>query len=297
LLSPFVGPTRKYVNAGEVENKGFEVTLGARILQKDNWNINSTLSVSRNRNKVVSLFDDVKFVVIGSDFRTDQPTRVEVGSAINSFRGYVFEGVYQLGEEAQAAKFGGVPGSAKYKDLNGDGKITTDDQTNIGSGNPDFTWGWNWDIGYKNWDLNFLVTGSQGNDIYNLERSRLMGLGASQFHPTYGDYRDRWTPTNPSNVPSSRNGTQTLSSQFVENGSYTTMKNIALSYKLDDEFVKRVGLNNFRLYASVENLFILTKYKGFDPEATANGSDADVGIDYNSYPINRTFTIGVNATF
>jgi TonB-linked SusC/RagA family outer membrane protein len=299
-LPQFVGPTNKFVNAGEVENKGFEVTFGTRILQKEDWNINSTLSVSRNRNKVLALNDDVQFIVIGDDIRNGiRPTRVEVGLPISSFRGYVYQGVYQLGEETEAAKFNKVPGQAKYKDINGDGVMTTDDITTVGDGNADFTWGWNWDIAYKNWNLNFILTGSQGNDIYNLQRARLMGLGGQQFNAVYGDYRNRWTPTNPSDIPSSRNGTEILSSQFIEDGSYMTMKNIALSYNLDSKFLKKLGLNSLKIYTSVENLFILTKYSGFDPEATASvtSQDADVGIDYNSYPLNRSVTFGINAAF
>ncbi|HEY5687823.1 MAG TPA: TonB-dependent receptor [Yeosuana sp.] len=302
-LPEFVGPTRKFVNAGEVENKGFEITLGARILNNNDWSINSTLSVSSNKNKVLALNDDVEFIVIGDVIRENtfpvKPTRVEVGLPISSFRGYVFEGVYQLGEEAEAALFNKAPGDAKYKDINGDGAITTDDITTVGDGNADFTWGWNWDVGYKNWNLNFVLTGSQGNDIYNLQRGRLMALGAQQFHAVHGDYRDRWTTTNPSNIPSGRDGTEILSSQFIEDGSYITMKNIALGYNVDSKLLNKLGLTNARIYASVENLFIITDYTGFDPEATASVSnaDADVGIDYNSYPINRSVTFGLNVTF
>jgi hypothetical protein len=272
-------------------------------LQNEDWRINSTLSVSSNKNKVLALNDDVEFIVIGDEIRQNtfpvQPTRVEVGLPISSFRGYVFEGVYQLGEEAEAAVYNKAPGDAKYKDINGDDAITTDDITTVGDGNADFTWGWNWDVSYKNWNLNFVLTGSQGNDIYNLQRARLMALGAQQFHAVHGDYRNRWTPTNPSNIPSGRNGTEILSSQFIEDGSYMTMKNIALGYNVDSKILNKIGLTSARLYASVENLFTITDYSGFDPEATAfvNNADADVGIDYNAYPINRSVTFGLNVTF
>lgn len=307
-LPQFVGPTQKFVNAGEVENKGIEITLGTRILRNDNWNINSTLSVTSNKNKVLALNDDVQFLVVGNEIRSNtfpvNPTRVEVGLPISSFRGYVFEGVYQLGEEAEAAAFGKAPGDAKYADISGpggvpDGLITSDDITTVGDGNPDFVWGWNWDVNYKNWNLNFLLTGSQGNDIYNLQRARLMSLGAQQFHAVHGDYRDRWTPDNPSNIPSGRDGTEILSSQFVEDGSYITMKNIALGYNVDSRLLSKLGLTTARIYASIENLFIITDYTGFDPEATASNAsaDADVGIDYNSYPINRSVTFGLNVSF
>ncbi|MFS4493435.1 SusC/RagA family TonB-linked outer membrane protein [Maribacter sp. 2308TA10-17] len=302
-LPQFVGPTRQFINAGEVENKGFEITLGTRIVQNDTWKINSTLSVSRNRNEVLSLNNGLDFIVVGDNIRDNtfpvNPTRVEVGLPISSFRGYIFDGVYQLGEEDQ-----GTPGNAKYRDISGpdgtpDGIITTDDITTVGDGNADYTWGWNWDIGYKNLNLNFVLTGSQGNDIYNLQRARLMALGAQQFHAVHGDYRNRWTPTNSSNIPSGRDGTEILSSQFIEDGSYITMKNIAFSYNFNDKVLDKLGLSNARLYTSVENLFIISDYAGFDPEATASvdNADADVGIDYNSYPINRSITLGLNVSF
>jgi len=300
---PFYGATIQTVNAGEVENKGFEVTLDTRILQNDTWNIKSTLSVSSNKNKVLSLNGDVQAQAYGDVIRENtfpvNPTIVEVGQPISAFRGYIFEGVWQLGEEAEAAVFNAEPGDAKYRDINGDNAITTDDLTIVGDGNPDFVWGWNWDVSYKNWNLNFLMTGSQGNDIYNLQRARLMALGAQQFHAVHGDYRDRWSPTNPSNIPAGRNGTEILSSQFIEDGSYITMKNIALSYNVDNDFLNKIGLDAIRLYASVANLFIITDYSGFDPEATSSVSnaDADVGIDYNAYPLNRSFTFGVNVKF
>tara|TARA_B100000809_G_C15140564_1_gene533029 strand:+ start:5325 stop:8435 length:3111 start_codon:yes stop_codon:yes gene_type:complete len=307
-LPAYVGPTLLNVNTGEVENKGFEITLGARIVRNENWNVNSTLSISSNKNKVVSLNDDIQFLIAGDEIRQNtfpvNPTRVEVGLPISTFRGYVFEGVYQLGEEADAAVFGRVPGDAKYKDISGpngvpDGIISTDDITTVGDGNADFTWGWNWDVTYQNWNLNFVLTGSQGNDIYNLQRGRLMALGAQQFHAVHGDYRNRWTTTNPSNIPSGRDGTEILSSQFIEDGSYMTMKNIALSYNIDSKILSKMGLSSLRLYSSVTNLFTITNYSGFDPEATTavDNADADVGIDYNTYPINRSVTFGLNVTF
>ena len=126
---------------------------------------------------------------------------------------------------------------------------------------------------------------------------RMMGLGSAQFHATHADYLNRWTPDNPSNIPAHRQGTEFLSSQFVEDGSYITLKNIVLGYTFND-VLNQIGLDELRLYGSAENLFIITDYSGFDPEATASGnSDVDLGIDYNAFPINRSFTLGVKMTF
>ncbi|WP_026777288.1 TonB-dependent receptor [Polaribacter sp. Hel_I_88] len=302
ILPDFVGPTVQTINAGEVQNQGFDLTIGARILDNDKWKINSTFTLSSNRNEVISLIDGIDALELGNSFAGNftpvNPTRVEVGKPISSFRGYIFEGVYQLGEEAEAAAFGRVPGDAKYRDINNDGSITTDDITSIGNGNPNFTWGWNWDVSYKNFDLNFILLGSQGNDIYNFQRGRMMALGAQQFHATHADYNNRWTPTNPSNIPAQRDGTELLSTQFLEDGSFVSLKNVSLGYNVNKDVLDKIGLNQLKLYVNAENLFIITNYTGFDPESTATGqSDVDLGIDINTYPINRTFSFGMKVGF
>ena len=225
------------------------------------------------------------------------PTRVEVGKPISTFRGYKFDGVYQLGEEDEAAIYGKVPGDARYVDINNDGVISTDDITTVGDGNPDFTWGWNWDISYKKFELSFVLLASHGNDIYNFQRMGMMGLGSAQFHAVHADYNDRWTPENPSNIAAQRDGQEFLSSQFIEDGSYVTLKNVVLGYTFTD-VLNQIGLDDLRIYGGAENLFIITDYSGYDPESTASGnSDVDLGIDYNAYPINRSFTLGLKLTF
>jgi TonB-linked SusC/RagA family outer membrane protein len=307
VLPEFVGPTRQVRNIGSVENKGFDLSLNYKFIQNDNWNINSTLTVSSNRNKVLSLVDGLKSIELGNDdFYTGQPfqpTTVAVGRPISSFRGFIFDGVFQLGEESEAAQFGTVPGGAKYRDISGpegipDGLITDDDITIIGDGNPDFTWGWNWDISWKNFNLNLILLGSQGNDIYNFQRGRMLGLGSGQFHAVSAEFLNRWTPSNPSDIPSSRDGTELLSTQFVEDGSFVSLKNVALSYTITKDMLPKSFIDSLRLYVSAENLFVFTNYSGFDPESTASGnSDVDLGIDLNTYPLNRSFTFGMNLQF
>ncbi|GAH82027.1 unnamed protein product, partial [marine sediment metagenome] len=181
ILPAFVGPTRVTQNAGEVENKGFDIHLGLILLDQNDWDISSNLNFSRNVNEVIALVDDVTAMELGYYYSKNtfpvNPTRVEIGQPISTFRGYMFEGVYQKGEEEEAAIYGKVPGQAKYQDVNNDEVISSDDIVNVGDGNPAFTWGWNWNIRWKFIDLNFLLLGSYGNDIYNFQRMRMMGLG------------------------------------------------------------------------------------------------------------------------
>jgi len=146
-------------------------------------------------------------------------------------------------------------------------------------------------------DLNFLVLGTHGNDIYNFMRMKMMGLGASQFHAVHADYNNRWTESNPSDIPSGRDGTEFLSNQFIEDGSFVSMKNVTLGYTFNN-VLNGIGMTALRVYLSAENLFIITNYTGYDPESTASGnSDVDLGIDYNAYPINRSFALGLKLTF
>ncbi|WP_298238548.1 TonB-dependent receptor [uncultured Algibacter sp.] len=310
-LPAFVGPTSVFENVGEVENKGIDITLGATLFRNDDWNISSTFTLSSNKNEVLALDGENDFLELGFGGPTGtfpaNPTAVQVGQPISSFRGFIFDGIWQLGEEAEAANFGRVPGQAKYRDISGpngvpDGVISADDITIVGDGNPDFTFGWNFSASYKNFNLDFLLTGSQGNDIYNFTRMKMLALGSAQFHATHADYLDRWTVDNPSNsIPATRSGTETLSTQFLEDGSYISMKNITLSYDFDLANSKFFKSLNLRL--SAENLFIITDYSGFDPESTASGSssdysaDLDIGIDIDTYPISRTFSAGLQLTF
>jgi TonB-linked SusC/RagA family outer membrane protein len=307
FLPEFVGPTVMAQNVGKMENKGFEFVLGFTALETKDWSITSTITFNHNKNTVLELVDDKPIekgnVYMDNTFPVN-PTRLEVGLPMGSFRGYVFEGVYQLGEEEAAAKYGRKPGDARYADISGpdgvpDGLISSDDITIVGDGNPNFTFGWNGAVSYKNLDLNFLFTGSVGNDIYNFQRGRMMSLGARTFNATHLDYENRWSPENPSNIPSGRNGTELLSSQFIEDGSYLALKNVNLGYSFKNvAFFNAIGLDALKIYGSIENAFILTKYTGFDPESTASGnSDVDLGIDLNTYPLSRTFIAGIKFTF
>ena len=299
-LPEFVGPTVVARNIGEVRNTGVDVNLGFNPVRTADLSISTILNLSHYRNEVIALVNDEPIEMggaLGVAGIPVNPTRVEVGQPISAFRGYVFEGVYQLEDADEAARFGLQPGDARYRDINGDGVINPDDITTVGDGNPDITWGLNTNIDYKRFNLNFLLLGTHGNEIYNLQRGRMMALGATQFHATHGDYANRWTPDNPSDIPARRTNTQFLSSQFIEDGSFVTLKNVSLAYTFTPGG-GFAGLDDVRLFINAGNLFILTGYSGFDPESTASGnSDVNLGIDYNAYPLARSFSAGFNLTF
>ena len=300
VLPEFVGPTLITQNAGEVENKGFDISLNTVLYEKNDLSVSSIFNLSSNKNKVLSLVDGIDNMVLGNTYYGNtfpvNPTRVEVGKPISTFRGYHFEGVYQTGATD------GTPGHAKYRDLDDDGNITTNDIGNVGDGNPDFTWGWNLNIDYKDLNLNMVFEGAQGNDIYNFQRMRMLGLGSAQFHAVHADFNNSWSTTNPSNTihsgtQASRDANQWLSSQFLEDGSYTTLRSASLTYNLKDT-LSVLGVDQLKVFVNAENLFIITDYSGFDPVSTASGnSDVDLGIDLNAFPISRSFSVGFNLTF
>jgi hypothetical protein len=147
-----------------------------------------------------------------------------------------------------------------------------------------------------------IFEGAQGNEIYNFQRMKMMGLGSAQFHAVHADFLDSWTPDNPSNTihagtQAARDSNQWLSSQFLEDGSYTSLRSASLTYNLKDA-LSMLGVEQLKVFVNAENLFIITDYSGFDPVSTASGnSDVDLGIDFNAFPISRSFSVGFNLTF
>ena len=301
VLPEFVGPTSITQNAGEVENKGFDISLSTVLYDKNDLSINSNFNLSANKNKVVKLVDGINSMVLGNVYYGStfpvNPTRVEVGQPISTFRGYHFDGVHQTGNSD-----GGIPGHAKYRDIDGVTGITSEDIGNIGDGNPDFTWGWNLNLDYKDLNLNMVFEGAQGNEIYNFQRMKMMGLGSAQFHAVHADFNDSWTTSNPSNTihagtQAARDANNWLSSQWLEDGSYTSLRSASLTYNLKDA-LSILGVEQLKVFINGENLFIITDYSGFDPVSTASGnSDVDLGIDFNAFPISRSISVGFNLTF
>jgi hypothetical protein len=158
-------------------------------------------------------------------------------------------------------------------------------------------------LDYKDFNLNMVFEGAQGNDIYNFQRMRMMGLGSAQFHAVHADFLTvglLLTPAIPfhSGTQAARDSNQWLSSQFLEDGSYTTLRSASLTYNLKDTALSMLGVEQLKVFVNAENLFIITDYSGFDPVSTASGnSDVDLGIDFNAFPISRSFSVGFNLTF
>jgi len=288
-------------NVGEIKFWGHEFTLGGSLnFGKLNWN--PAFNISFNRNKILSLVSPGYFRrnnTTSSDYYRNQE-----GYPLGLFYGYIFEGLYKDAEDlANSAKEKSSDvGTIKMRDMNGDGIIDENDRTFIGDPNPDFLFGFTNNFTYGKFDLGISMAGAYGGDIIlpakwayltNIDGARNVLAEAS----------DRWrSEENPGSgkLPRTKTGTTGLgrqvNSQWVEDGSYLSVKNITLGYR---QPLKNAGfISQIRFYASVQNVFFITKYSGMNPEISLDGLDgASIGIDENAYPVPRTFSLGLNVIF
>ncbi|KAA0993366.1 TonB-dependent receptor [Dyadobacter sp. UC 10] len=295
--------TIKY-NVGVFKFWGHEIGINTKNLTGPlTWN--STLNVSFDRNIIKSLVDP-GFIRRNNTVTSDY-YRQQAGHRLGEFYGFVFEGLYKDQEDfANSAKYGSASdvGTIKMRDLNKDGKIDdVNDRTFIGDPTPDFSFGFINDFKYKNFDLSMTMSGAVGGEILNAAKwAYSTNMDGSRL--PLAAVADRWrSPENPGSgvYPRTKTGTtaigRSVNTQWVENGTYLTLKNISLGYTVDMK--GKLALQKLRLYASVQQAFVLTKYTGMNPEISFDGLDATrgIGIDENAYPIPRTFSLGVSMTF
>ena len=298
LLSLSSGYNKMWVNDGEIENKGFEITIESDIIDNNNFNLSASVIYSRNRNKVISLGNSItsglntdvitgmKYEFWGSSLTrfSQTPNILAVGEPVNVFYGYKVDGIIRSPEEGLAAGLTGAlaqPGEFKYVDLSDDGQITDDDRTIIGDPNPDFTMGLSLNAGYKNFDVEVFLYGVFGNDILYQN----MWDGQPSTMPL------RWTQDNPNNdYPSLRQDrTYYLSDWFVKDGSFLRIQQVSAGYNFSPKKVKFIP--DLRLYINATNLYTFTKFKGYDPEVGTNG------IYWGGYPRLAKYTFGLDITF
>jgi TonB-linked SusC/RagA family outer membrane protein len=274
-------------NYAELENKGLELAANARVFDGAvQWNVSANATF--NRNKIIDLDGGTTTERFVTNY-----TILRVGSPLGLFKTYLFDGVYQTGETFLPGSDGRT-GGARVRDYNGDGSITAADQVITGNPNPDFIFGFSSNLRYKNFDFSIFLSGSYGNEIYNLSRYSFENpLGQRNL---LAETANHWTPDNPNNeyVSGFPGGRLPISDRFVEDGSYLRCKNISLGYTLPE--IK--GINRARIYISANNLFTVTNYSGFDPEVNSyGGSNTAIGVDNLVYPTAKTFLGGVQITF
>ena len=293
------------VNSGNVSNEGLEMTLTYDVLRNGPWKWNINANISFNKNKISGLDGDQFATALWSKY--DEMFIQRNGYPMGALYGYVEDGYFDSVAEVLATKQYStyseeealkMVGEVKYRDLNGDGYIDKNDRTIIGDTNPKAVYGFTNSLSYKNWNLTFMLQGSQGNDILNLNTVDMSLSNVGNI--TREAYDNRWTEANMANAkyPRASMGDQrsmAISNRYIENGSYLKMKYITLSYDWQRPFK---FVEKLRLSFNATNVFTITKYSWMDPDVNAFGNDASRrGVDSYSYPSARTFTLSLNATF
>lgn len=290
-----------YENVGEIENKGWEFqAIWKDNAGKLNYSVNANITTSKN--EVIKLGDNGEAITTGLFF--DMSTRTEVGHSIREFYGYVTDGIFQNQAEidAHADQPGAVPGDVRFKDINDDGFINSEDRTFVGNPYPDMFFGLNLGLSYKHFDLSVFFQGQYGNEIYNATKFWLTNSGYNYNKGTA--ILERWTGEGSSNdeprlstIDANQNARG--SDRYIEDGSYLRLKNLQLGYTLPEQLAAKVRLKGARIFVSGTNLLTFTKYTGYDPEvgaARASLGDPTVGFDEVTYPQNKSFMMGVNIT-
>lgn len=291
-----------YINAGKIQNKGIELVINTKNIQKDKFSWNSDFVFSINRNKVIDLNGDAPLITGGLGLNYNV-SRIQEGYPINVFYGFVQEGIFQsqAAVDNHAVQVQGTSssnstsaGDVRFKDLNNDGLITDADRTFIGNPNPDFAASLNNTFTYGDFSLSVYLQGVYGNDVFNANRlyNEAMSITTNQSIAVLG----RWTGPGTSNsmpraIYGDPNNNNRASSRYIEDGSYLRIKNVTLSYKIPTDSMKNKIFDYAKVYLSGQNLFTFTKYNGFDPEVSTNG------IDNNIYPVTRIVSLGLNVGF
>ncbi len=318
-----IGASPPFINAGNVENKGFEFLISYRDRISDDLSFSASLNFTTINNNVTFVGNDTGFLQ-GGDFGVGlgiNPSRMEKGHAIGYFYGYKTNGIYQSQKEIDdlnakakdsddnpndglyhkhAGKGVGV-GDLKFVDVDGNGYIDENDRTDIGDPIPDLTAGLNLGLKYKNIDFSASAFGSFGNEMVR-DYQRVNNLTNKGVRVA-----DAWTEENPSTtnpraVTGSSINTDLFSDYHVEDASFIRIQNVQIGYTFSEKLLSKLKIDKLRIYASVNNLHTFTNYSGFDPSASSPGTDnrgepIGAGIDKGFYPVARTYIFGMNLSF
>ena len=278
-------------NVGEIENSGIEVSLNSVNVSKGDFKWSSNLTFTANDDKVVKLAGGITEDIGNARF---------VGESVKAYYTYKFEGIWQLGQEAEAAEFGQVPGQVRIRDLNGDKKINSDDRMIVGKGTPDWTAGLRNQFNYKNWDMSFFVYTRRGQMYSNAFLNGTYGDIASDRYNRSADL-DYWTPDNPSNTyynpvtgpglnsKNERKGGTSRVGLGYQLADFVRISDITMGYSLPNDILSELGVSRFRFYGQLQNPFIFSDFLSFDPEYNSGGNDDDLPA--------LTVLFGVNINF
>ena len=350
-MNSWLGMTAPWVNAGSIRNKGIELTINSQNIKTKDFDWRTGLTVSINRNKLIKL-NSTASAIQGIDGRSLTYTLSEVGGPVGRFYGYNVIGMFtceddfyqknQLGEFMLDQNGNRLPvarpvatdgtmhpiqvdgiwvGDYIFEDVNGDGVIDESDRKYIGDPNPDFTFGINNVITWKNFELSFFFNGSVGNDIYNYVRERhtnylnwgnylssVANFARVEMIDPNGlgtDISNVYVPNaataqgqriNPAHTNLNENNR--VSNRFIEDGTYIRLKTLSLAWNMPKKWSNKIGIDWLQLYVNAQNLFTITNYDGYDPEIGAyNQSVILQGIDMYRYPSQRIYNFGLKVRF
>ncbi|MFT3845702.1 MAG: TonB-dependent receptor [Lacibacter sp.] len=340
------GFSSAYMNIGKVSNRGFEFSLNTVNVTTKNFRWTSNFNISFNQNKLLALNsgEDALLTIRAFDASVGSMSNyiAKVGQPIAQFYGLVSAGMYQLSDYYKLPNgsngfvyvlkegvpvynlgrnpgnlvvpetnnsFVTQPGSPKFVDINGDGKIDANDYTVIGNPYPKHYGGFNNNFSYKGFDVNIFLQWSYGNQVLNANRMRFENSTAGNGFPTavnsglinynmFASYANRWTPENPSDkypsINATTEGLRQYSTRIIEDGSFLRIKTVQLGYTIPARLLKNIKLSTARVYVSAQNLFTFTKYSGPDPEVSLGGSNLTPGYDFSPYPRTKVYTFGIN---
>lgn len=292
------GYTAVTQNIGSMRNRGIEVSLNTQNVRTKLFDWSTVFNFSLLENKITALGKNNEDIIYG----IRDVLILRVGETVGSFYGYLRDGIWSTSQAEEAKSFGKKPGDLRMKDLNKDGVINADDRTIIGKGIPDFYGTFLNTFRFKNFDLLLDLQYSYGNDLYM--NSRSTGEARQGQANSYSTVLEAWTPENQDAIleqvrPPGAGYSYYSDDRRVENGSFIRGRNLLFGYNFPVSANSRIKFKSLRLYAALQNFFLVTKYPGYDPEVSTY-DDADQfsqGVLFYDYPKSRTFLIGVNLNF
>lgn len=286
-------------NIGSVKNTGFELAINSYNISSEDFSWSTRLSFATNKNKVIKLGENDEDILTTSHAQGFMKI-LRVGEPVGSFWGLTRLGTWGTDEAAEAETFNRLPGDLKFADINNDGKIDANDNSIIGIDSPKWTMGISNTLTYKDFDLLFDIRIVEGFNVMNAgTHNREDRSGVANGSKTL---LNAWTPSQQNTMVGELRYMRTYydsypDTHWLQDGSFIRLQNLTVGYNFPKKISDKIGLDRLRLYASGQNLFLITKYNGYDPEISTFDGDFGQGIDDFGEPRARTYTVGLNVNF
>ncbi|WP_395276120.1 SusC/RagA family TonB-linked outer membrane protein [Halalkalibaculum sp. DA384] len=287
-----------FENIGSMENRGIELALTTYNVQGNDFSWSTDFNISINENEVLKLHGGSDIETGGGVHGGGAGSIIREGLPVNTFMGYISLGTWNTDEAQEAAQYNRLPGDVKYKDVNNDGAINQDDRVPIGNGVPDGYGSLINTFTYKNFEFSADIQFMYGNDImWEAVHSTEDRVGIAN---SLGSVLNAWTPDNQDTPIAQLRPTQAgydtdNDTHRMQDGSFIRGRNFTLSYNLPQDILSPLSIRNLRVYATAQNLFTITEFRGYDPEISTSGAPFSRGrAQYFEYPKSRTFILGVN---